>query len=52
MVHQDSANNVIIKKGATKGYENAPTVVIQGHMVWFVLKIQMWFTISSKTLLK
>ena len=31
-VHQDSANNVIIKKGATKGYENAPTVVIQGHM--------------------
>ena len=31
-VYQDSANNVIIKKGATKGYENAPTVVIQGHM--------------------
>lgn len=31
-VHQDSANNVVIKKGASKGYENAPTVVIQGHM--------------------
>ena len=35
-VIQDEANNVIIKKPATKGYENAPTVIIQGHMdmVW------------------
>lgn len=31
-VIQDDSNNVIIKKGATKGYENAPIVVIQGHM--------------------
>ena len=31
-VIQDEANNVIIKKPATKGYENAPTVIIQGHM--------------------
>ena len=29
---QDDANNIIIKKPATKGYENAPTVIIQGHM--------------------
>lgn len=29
---QDDANNIIIKKAATKGYENAPTVIIQGHM--------------------
>ena len=29
---QDKALNVIIKKPATKGYENAPTVIIQGHM--------------------
>lgn len=29
---QDSANNIIIKKPATNGYENAPTVIIQGHM--------------------
>lgn len=29
---QDEANNVIIWKGATPGYENAPTVMIQGHM--------------------
>lgn len=29
---QDSANNIIIKKPGTKGYENAPTVIIQGHM--------------------
>ena len=31
-VTQDEALNVIIKKAASKGYENAPTVVIQGHM--------------------
>ncbi|MBE6071292.1 MAG: aminoacyl-histidine dipeptidase [Clostridium butyricum] len=29
---QDNANNIIIKKPATNGYENAPTVIIQGHM--------------------
>ena len=31
-VIQDEALNIIIKKKATKGYENAPTVIIQGHM--------------------
>ena len=31
-VLQDEAMNVIIKKPGTKGYENAPTVIIQGHM--------------------
>ncbi|MBK1811366.1 aminoacyl-histidine dipeptidase [Clostridium sp. YIM B02505] len=31
-VIQDSSLNVIIKKPGTKGYENAPTVIIQGHM--------------------
>lgn len=31
-VIQDDALNVIIKKTATKGYENAPTVILQGHM--------------------
>lgn len=29
---QDDALNVLIKKPATAGYENAPTVIIQGHM--------------------
>lgn len=29
---QDQALNIIIKKPASKGYENAPTVIIQGHM--------------------
>ena len=29
---QDKALNIIIKKPASKGYENAPTVIIQGHM--------------------
>lgn len=31
-VIQDKSLNVIIRKPATKGYENAPTVIIQGHM--------------------
>jgi dipeptidase D len=31
-VIQDKAMNVIIKKAGTPGYENAPTVIIQGHM--------------------
>jgi dipeptidase D len=29
---QDEMNNVIIYKPATAGYENAPTVILQGHM--------------------
>ena len=31
-VHQDKANNVIIKKAGSNGYENHKPVVIQGHM--------------------
>lgn len=31
-VIQDEALNIIIKKDATKGYENAPVVILQGHM--------------------
>ncbi|WIV13839.1 aminoacyl-histidine dipeptidase [Proteiniborus sp. MB09-C3] len=31
-VIQDKALNVIIKKPGTKGYENAPVVILQGHM--------------------
>lgn len=29
---QDECNNVILFKPAAKGYENAPTVMLQGHM--------------------
>lgn len=29
---QDDANNVVIFKPATPGYENAPTVMLQGHL--------------------
>ena len=29
---QDKSNNVVIFKEASKGYENAPTVMLQGHM--------------------
>lgn len=31
-VIQDNALNVIIKKNATEGHQNAPTVILQGHM--------------------
>ena len=31
-VVQDKENNVIIKKPASKGYENEPIVILQGHM--------------------
>lgn len=31
-VIQDKAMNIIIKKPGTSGYENSPTVIIQGHM--------------------
>lgn len=31
-VHQDELNNVIIKLPATEGYENRPTVILQGHL--------------------
>ena len=29
---QDEMNNVVIYKPGTPGYENAPTVILQGHM--------------------
>lgn len=29
---QDGFNNVIIKKNASVGYENSPTVILQGHL--------------------
>ncbi|MDY3118017.1 MAG: aminoacyl-histidine dipeptidase [Peptoniphilus sp.] len=31
-VVQEESNNVIIRKPASKGYENEPTVILQGHM--------------------
>ena len=30
--YQDEANNVVMIAGATKGYENAEPIIIQGHM--------------------
>lgn len=29
---QDELNNVIIRKNASKGYEDSPTVILQGHL--------------------
>ncbi len=31
-VKRDSANNIIIRKNATRGYTDRPTVIIQGHI--------------------
>ena len=31
-VYQDKINNIIIKKNATKGYENSDGIILQGHM--------------------
>ena len=30
--YQDEANNVVLVKEASKGYEKAPAIIIQGHM--------------------
>lgn len=30
--HQDALNNIVIIKPATAGYEDAPTVIVQGHL--------------------
>ena len=37
-VYQDEIYNVIIKKPATKGYENADPVIIQGHIDMVCIK--------------
>jgi len=37
-VIQEECLNVIIKKQGTKGYENAPTVILQGHMDMVCIK--------------
>ena len=31
-VYQDKINNIVIKKPATKGYENSGGIILQGHM--------------------
>lgn len=39
-VIQEECLNVIIKKPGTKGYENAPTVILQGHMDMVCTKVE------------
>lgn len=38
-VNQDEALNVVIKKPASKGYEDRPTVALQGHMDMVAVKV-------------
>ena len=45
---QDEMNNVVIYKPATPGYENAPTLILQGHMDMFVKSAWMWSMILQQ----
>lgn len=47
---QDESLNIIIRKPATKGYENCPGVVLQGHMDMVCEKKRMLNMIFLKTL--
>ncbi len=38
--YTDSANNVVIYKEATAGYENAPPVILQGHLDMVCQKVE------------
>lgn len=48
-VVQDEALNVIIKKPATKGYENVPAIIIKVIWIWFVRRIRQQFMILKRT---
>ncbi len=47
-VVQDKALNVIIKKQGSKGYENSPGVILQGHMDMVCEKSRRSSTISGR----
>jgi len=36
---RDAAGNIILRTGATPGYEDAPSVAIQGHMDMVCVKV-------------
>ena len=45
-VEQDSANNVLIRKAATPGYENRPASFCKVIWIWFVKKVTLQPMIS------
>ena len=45
---QDASNNIIIRKAASAGYENAPTVILQGHCDMVCEKSPAVHMISAK----
>lgn len=49
---QDSANNVIIIKEATPGYENDPAIILQGHMDMVCEKVKDYTHDFSKDPIK
>jgi len=51
-VYQDELYNVIIKKPATPGYENAPAVIIQGHSDMVCIKGEVPTIILTRILSK
>lgn len=46
---KDALNNVIIKKAATAGYENHPTVILQGTLIWCAKKPPTAILILKRT---
>lgn len=48
-VWQDGHHNVIARKPASKGYEEAPVVMLQAHMDMVCEKSRVWIMIFAKT---
>ena len=44
--YQDESNNVVIVQEATAGYEQADTIILQGHMDMVAVKTSTWTEIS------
>ena len=48
----DKVGNVIIKKPATSGMEKRKKIVMQGHIVWYIKKMQTQFLILTHKVFK
>lgn len=46
---RDSANNVIIRKPASPGYENADILICRVIMTWSAKRSRSWTSISRRT---
>lgn len=48
--YRDNANNVIIRKKGSPGYEKADTIILQGHHDMVCEKMKAWFSILLRML--